>query len=237
MHSERNRVWQDPFLEERLADYDRWLREGGIRFSSRVVPVGEVLEAEPWVVPQEQVIEFLRGARSFALAPCACRSHYRRCNNPLEVCFLLDETADRHVKEGLARRVTLAEAKERLRLADRRGLVHLTIFMPPEKVYAVCSCCPCCCHELQILKRYGRVDLVARSDYVAQTDVAACVGCGACVGRCVFGARRVDENRMHYAETACYGCGLCITACPAGATRLARRNEEASRAAPIRTAR
>ncbi len=48
---------QDPFLEERLARVDRWLREGKISFSSRVVPVGEALGAQQWVLPTEQVLE------------------------------------------------------------------------------------------------------------------------------------------------------------------------------------
>ena len=79
----------DTHLEERLARYDKWVREGRVPFSSKVIPVGESLATQQWVLPTEQVVEFLRNARSFALTDCECRSRYQRCDNPLEVCFLI----------------------------------------------------------------------------------------------------------------------------------------------------
>ena len=63
----------DTYLEKRLARYDRWVQEGRVPFSSKVVPVGESLATQQWVVPTEQVVEFLRNARSFALIDCECR--------------------------------------------------------------------------------------------------------------------------------------------------------------------
>lgn len=214
----------DAYLEKRLAQYDGWLQAGRIPFSSKVVPVGEALDARQWVLPTEQVIEFLRSARSYALTPCACRSRYQRCDNPLEVCFLLDDAADQSVDDGTARHVSLEEATVVLRQANEHGLVHLTIYEPEHRVGAVCSCCSCCCHDLQFLRVYGRSDLVAHSEYVAQTDVETCTQCGACVERCVFGARVWQEDRLIFDAGACHGCGLCVTDCPAGATVLALRS-------------
>ena len=213
----------DTCLEERLARYDAWLREGRIPFSSKVVPVREALDVEQWVLPTEQVIEFLRSARSRAVTRCTCRSHYRRCDNPLEVCFLLDDAADQAVGDCAARYVSLEEAMCILRQANEHGLVHLTIYKPEHTVYAVCSCCSCCCHDLQFLRIYGRSDLIAHSEYIAQTDVEACTQCGACVQRCVFGARLWRDGRLSYDTGACYGCGLCVTVCPVGATVLRPR--------------
>ena len=114
-------------LEERLARYDRWVRERKIPFSSKVIPVRESLATQQWVVPTEQVIEFLRNARSFALADCECRSRYQRCDNPVEVCFLINDAADTYVAEGLGRHISLEEATSLLRQANERGLVHLTV--------------------------------------------------------------------------------------------------------------
>jgi Pyruvate/2-oxoacid:ferredoxin oxidoreductase delta subunit len=213
----------DAYVEERLDQYDAWLRDGRIPFSSKVIPIREALDAQQWVLPTEQVIEFLRSARSFALTPCTCRSHYRRCDNPLEICFLLGKAADQAVADHTARRVSLEEAMRALHQANEHGLVHLTIYEPEHTVYAVCSCCSCCCHDLQFLRLHGRSDLVAHSEYVAQTDTEACTQCGACVERCVFGARVWQEDRLTYDGGACYGCGLCVTVCAAGATTLALR--------------
>ena len=213
----------DPHLEERLARYDGWVREGRIPFSSRVVPVGESLSAEQWVLPPAQALEVLRKARTFALTDCACRTRYRRCDHPTDVCFLLDAAADAAVAEGRARRVSLEEAAGVLRRANEQGLVHLTIYDPQQGAFALCNCCPCCCHDLQFLRLYGRGDLIARSDYAAATDPEACTHCGDCIERCVFGARTERDGQMRYDPGACYGCGLCVTVCQAGATVMRRR--------------
>ena len=214
----------DAYLEDRLIQYDTWLREERISFSSKVIPVREALDVKQWVLPTEQVIELLHSARTYALTRCTCRSHYQRCDNPLEVCFLLDSAADQAIADGTARHVSLEEAMRVLRQANECGLVHLTIYEPEQTVYAVCSCCSCCCHDLQFLRAYGRSDLIGRSEYVAQTNMEACTHCGDCIQRCVFGARVWKDGCLSYDAGACYGCGLCVTVCPAGATVLKPRS-------------
>ena len=196
----------DPYLEDFVAKYDRWIEEGKVPHAARIIPVAESLEARPWVMPTEQVLEILRGARSLAVWPCVCRTHYQRCDNPVEVCLLLDQPAEALVARGAARTVTLEEAAGLLQLAADHGLS------------AVCSCCTCCCHELQILQKLGRRDRLARSEYAAVTDPEACTHCGACVDRCAFGARAMAEGRLQYRAEDCMGCGLCVTVC--GATRM-----------------
>lgn len=218
----------DMYLKKRLARYDRWVGEGRVPFSSKVVPVGESLAAQQWVVPTEQVVEFLRNARSFALIDCECRTRYQRCDNPVEVCFLINDAADTYIAKGLGRSVSLQEAESVLRQANERGLVHLTIYNPDQYVYAVCSCCPCCCHDLQFLRVYGRGDLIAYSEYVARTDMDACVHCGDCVERCVFEARVWEDGQMSYRPDACLGCGLCVTVCAVDATAMQRRSARVS---------
>lgn len=214
---------QDTFIEERLAQYDRWVRDRRIPFSSKVVPIGESLATQQWVLPTEQVLEFLRNARSSALIPCECRTRYHRCDNPVDVCFVINDAADACVAQGIGRYVSLEEARDALRLADEHGLVHLTIYNPHQYVYAVCSCCSCCCHDLQFLKRFGRSDLIAHSEYVAWTDPDVCTHCGNCIESCVFEARAWEDGRMRYNAAACYGCGLCAPVCPVEATVMQRR--------------
>jgi len=126
---------KDAPLEKRLQRYDRWIAEGRIPFSSRVIPVRESLNTQQWVLPTEQVLEFLRNARSFALADCTCRTHYRHCDHPLETCFLINDAADAHLAQATARRVSLKEAESVVRQANERGLVHLTVYNPEQYVY------------------------------------------------------------------------------------------------------
>jgi Pyruvate/2-oxoacid:ferredoxin oxidoreductase delta subunit len=214
---------QDDFLGKRLAQYDRWVQEKKIPFSSKVIPVRESLATQQWVIPTEQVIEMLRNARSFVVTDCDCRTHYQRCDNPVEICFLINDAADKLAAQGLGRHISLEDASARLRQADERGLVHLTIYDPAQYVYAICSCCACCCHDLQFLSRYGRTELIAYSEYVARTDMDLCIHCGDCIERCVFGARVWKDGQMQYDAAVCYGCGLCVTTCPTDATTMERR--------------
>lgn len=215
--------YNDSFLEKRLSRYDDWLGKGQISCSSKVVPVNESLDARQWVLPSEQALEILRIAKSVAVQHCECRSHYKRCDHPLEVCFLLNEVGDQFVSKGKARHVSLSEAAEILKKANESGLVHLSLYMPDHEIYALCSCCPCCCHDLQIIKQFRRKDLMVRSEYVAFSDHEACIHCGQCVERCFFGARDYNDEQMVYNPQSCVGCGLCVTICPATATTMVLR--------------
>jgi Pyruvate/2-oxoacid:ferredoxin oxidoreductase delta subunit len=219
----KHRARTDPFLTRRVAQYDEWLAQGLISHSARVVPVGESLTPRQWVLPAGQVTDVLRAARSIAVQNCECRTHYRRCDHPREVCLLLNQVGERLVEKGEARAVSLDEAEGILRQADASGLVHLSLYMPDHQVYALCSCCACCCHDLQIVRAFARPDLLVHADYVARTDPTACVDCGACVPRCVFGARAMRAGALVYRPASCAGCGLCVTVCPTGATTMALR--------------
>ena len=211
------------YVDSMEARYDRWQAQGRIKTTSKVIPVGQALAAQPWVMPTEQALLALRNARSFAVTDCQCRSLGGHCGRPAEVCFLLNDKADRLVEKGLARRISLEEAKNRLALANEHGLVPLTLFDPKQHLMALCHCCPCCCHDLQLLLVRGRDELVARSEYWAVQDMEACTHCGACVERCYFGARVWVGDLVVYDPAKCYGCGLCVTTCPAWAIALELR--------------
>lgn len=214
----KNSEGGDPFLEKWVVKYDRWLNEKQITYSSKVVPVSESISAKQWVLQTDQAIDILRNARTISLQKCVCRMHYKKCDNPVEVCFLLNDVGDKAVSNKIARHVSLSEAVDILKYANEKGLVHLSLYMPDHQVFALCSCCPCCCHDLQIAKIYKRKDLVVGSGYVAVTDPEICVHCGECIERCVFGARTFSDGRMTYFPEACLGCGLCVTVCPVEAT-------------------
>ena len=216
----------DTHLKKYVEKYEGWRKSGSFPFSSRIIPVQESFLPEQWVLPTEQVIRILREARSFALTDCICRTHYKRCDKPRDVCMLLDELADKAVSSGKARRISLAEAVDRLNEADRSGLVHMALYMPDHKMYALCSCCACCCHDLQLLLRYNRKDLVARSDYVAETDSHRCSSCTLCITRCVFGARKIQDDACVYDPKLCLGCGLCVSICPEKVIVMRKREGE-----------
>jgi ferredoxin len=211
---------RDGELEKRLHMVDGWVKEGKIPSSSKVIPVRQSVEHLQWVLPTQQVMQILRNSRSFALADCLCRKKHKRCDNPLEVCFYTNGVADKKVDQGAARHVSLEEASEKLKLANQHGLIHLTIYNPEQHVYALCSCCECCCHDIEFMKKLGRPDLVAHADYVASIDTGLCTHCGVCADRCMFDAQAMQEDKHVFRQERCYGCGLCVTSCQSDAIKM-----------------
>lgn len=213
----------DDFLKVRLDKYDEWIKNGKISFSSKVIPVNESLDARQWVLPTEQVAGILRNAKFIALQKCLCRVHYSRCDKPREVCLVLNEAGEKFVAKGEARQIPLSEALEVLRKANEAGLVHLSLYKPDHQVFALCSCCSCCCHDIQLVKVHNRRDLMVRSEYVAVTYMDTCIHCGVCAERCVFEARTMKGEHMEHNAEACLGCGLCVTTCPSQSIVMKQR--------------
>lgn len=205
---------QNSWLEERLVKYDSWMKAGKVPFISKVIPINKSLDYKQWILPTAQVIDILRNARIFLLIDCECRTLFKRCNNPINVCFLVNDAADESLKKGEGRKISIEEAKTILEKANENGLVHMTIYSPEQYICALCSCCLCCCGNLQLLKKFNRRDFIAHSDYIAITDFDKCTSCGICTDRCIFDARAIKNNELIVAGKQCYGCGLCVTTCP-----------------------
>ncbi|MBU3952338.1 MAG: 4Fe-4S binding protein [Proteobacteria bacterium] len=214
----------DSFLKKYANRYDKWLGEGKIAYTSRVIPIEKSLDAKQWVMPTQQAISILTRANSFALTACECRTHYH-CDKPKEVCFLLNEVADKAVEKNEARKVDEKEAIRVLQSAGKAGLVHLSLYRPGQEVFALCNCCPCCCHDLQLLIQYKRTELVVHSDFSASTTESLCRDCGLCTETCPFKARNLTDNGLVFDPKCCYGCGVCVPVCPEAAITMKKRHE------------
>ena len=213
----------DLFLEKRLHKYDKWIEKKQISYSSKVIPLAKSIAAKQWVLPANRVLEILKQMDFIAVQNCECRTHYKRCDNPLEVCLLFNSVAKAIVKKGKARAVDIEEASEIIKMANDRGLVHLSLYMPDHQIFALCSCCSCCCHDLQIVKKYNRKELMVWSDYIAVTDEDECISCGECIDLCIFNARFFSESKLSFDAVKCFGCGVCVTKCPVEAIRMENR--------------
>ena len=211
------------YISKRIRKTERTIRTGQLKYSSKVIPIRKAITATQYILPTQQAIKLLEEARLFALAKCGCRVTFRNCKNPVDTCLLLDEEAEYLISRGYAKKISLEEAKSVLDIANRAGLVHLTLYLPGQKAYAICSCCPCCCHDLQALLKYGKSFFVAKSDYIATCNMDLCIGCGDCIERCIFGAREMQNGKSIVIEENCYGCGLCVTTCPTKASELIPR--------------
>jgi len=218
---------KDFYMTTRLSIYDRYLEAEKIQTSSEVLTTMEALhyhrhphDGITTVVGRDEAADILDRSKTVALLPCSCRLTFRRCSKPAETCLNLDTAAEESLARGVGREISRAEAEGLLAVADREGLVHLAIHAPGQPRYALCSCCPCCCHDLQALLRYGRTNWVRRAAYAAETARDQCIACGECASRCYFGVRAMKDGTLVLDESKCYGCGLCVTACPNGAIEM-----------------
>lgn len=222
---------EDFYMRSRLQIYDKYIAEGWLQASSRVMTTGEALRhhellhaaGRTLIVTSDEAFDILGRAYLRVLVPCSCRLTFQNCHKPVNTCINLNESAEELLERGVGQRVTLEEGQEILTIADREGLIHLTISAPGQLEYALCSCCSCCCHDLQALLSYGRSKWVQKAGVVAWDDREKCIHCLDCVERCVFGARKNIDDHLFYDPRLCYGCGLCVTSCPAGVITLKER--------------
>ncbi|MFH1058250.1 MAG: 4Fe-4S binding protein [Pseudomonadota bacterium] len=209
-----------------LFDADAWQKAPQLR----TIPVGRSLDARHEVMAYEQASVLVGNQRKILVAPCICRREHaitgEACNKPEEACLVFGMGVDYYEKNGLGRRITVDEALDILKAADKAGLV----LQPSnsQKIMNICCCCGCCCHVLKSMKRHPRPAELAASAFVARLDTNKCTGCGVCVKRCQMDALSLsgadkNDRKAVLDPDRCIGCGLCVTTCPGQALELARK--------------
>ncbi len=70
------------------------------------------------------------------------------------------------------------------------------------------------------------IPLVAKSAFVAaQNNEGECTNCGSCARLCYFGARVMQDGKLHFNSNLCYGCGLCVSRCINSIIQLKKRSK------------
>jgi Pyruvate/2-oxoacid:ferredoxin oxidoreductase delta subunit len=208
---------------KKVIDEQRQKLAEGKREPSTVVPVNIVIPARQRVLTDQQVREILTTSDSIGITDCGCRLAEGNCDNPVDVCITVGMSAEDIASDEDTRKISIGEALEVLDRTAEEGLVHITLWDGSHTPYAICSCCPCCCHELLAMSRFGYSDQVIVSDFIADHDKEACTGCGTCVTRCHFGAFTETEDGVLYQAEKCFGCGLCALTCPVDAINMTVR--------------
>jgi len=183
----------------------------------RVVPVNEGIEPQSRVLPYEDVLKIIEGAKTLSVTNCSCRViSGAPCKKPLEVCMQVDRAAEYNIERGTGRALTKEEAKKILKLCEEEGLVH-TVDNRQVVGHVICNCCRDCCLNWAVMK--GPKKWVAPSRFTARVDESTCIGCGTCVDRCYFDAITLGDTAK-VEEGKCMGCGACTVTCPTESIRL-----------------
>lgn len=191
---------------------------------NRIIPSEEAIPDEPEILPFEIASRMIEKNEIYAVANCPCRILGGNCDKPLEVCLCFDGVARFLTERGMAKLISIDEARDILKKSEHAGLVH-TGSNSTEKLSFLCNCCPCCCHLLMLLTKKNLTEAIAKSSYRAKFNVESCIGCGVCHERCPVGAFNMNGEVADYDSTKCIGCGLCISTCPTAAIVLFKREE------------
>ncbi len=192
----------------------------------RVIPVNHSFQGSESsrIQTLEEIEKILKNAKIISVENCACRTRERNCEYPMEVCIGLDDLARYCIKRGIGKEITFKEALDIIKLAEDKGLVHMTANSDNPNV--ICNCCTCCCSLMKAVIETGNKKALAKSRYRAQIDDSLCDDCLICTEACHFECL-VDKNGKLYQNTEnCYGCGLCTRVCPQRAIKLVETEKE-----------
>ncbi len=171
-----------------------------------------------------EVEAMIDAATDIIVQPCDCRRLRQACDKPVETCIWMDDGARAALDRGHGRRLTGEQAKELVRWADRKGLMHTADSeWQTRGLHAICNCCADDCYPFRAAQELGSKGVWPKSRYVAAYDPDLCRQCGACVKRCHFEAFYHDGTtipvdgkmklEVFYDPEKCWGCGLCANTC------------------------
>ncbi len=204
---------------------DQWCYE---IYREKMLPYIEKLrrkeEVERSPETYELVEEFygmIDSTQEIRLIPCNCRKLAQNCDKPTGTCMGFDSSiTDRTGGQPL----TKEEAKEIVRLAHKKGLMHqINSDWRINGPVWMCNCCSCCCYPTRLALELGSVGVFPVVQYKARQNEDTCTHCGVCTKRCNFSAFFHDgtevtvngkiRKQVSFDEQKCWGCGLCESTC------------------------
>jgi NAD-dependent dihydropyrimidine dehydrogenase PreA subunit len=196
---------------------------------ARVIPVNEGISSTSKILPYEDARAIINKSKKFAISHCYCRTdkHLRNekaCGAPREICMSLDFAADFLIRNNIAKETDRETMLEKLDLAEKHNLVHMTDNAKDGFTF-ICNCCGCCCGLLGASTRLNSKPATVSSSYIVEWDMEKCNHCGKCARACQINALQWINKITVYNEKRCIGCGECISSCPKDALKLVPRKD------------
>ncbi len=90
----------------------------------------------------DEANEIVEISEGLALGPCACRTVFHNCDNPINAEIMVGLSRNIFIDERPDdyREITKQEAKDILKQCHQSGLIH-TIVKCRQDFYAICNCC------------------------------------------------------------------------------------------------
>lgn len=174
------------------------------------------------VEPLKEVLGMFDSAKEIVVSECACRVRAGRCDNSTRTCIKVNSGAKVETKVGqlYSEPITAEEARAIVTESHAKGMLLTVEWCVDPYIYAICSCCSCCCLPRKMrFERNIRGALYA-GKYMPHCNTEKCTRCDTCVKTCPGEAISFPRNSFRVDLNRCVGCGLCETRCPAGAIKL-----------------
>ena len=165
----------------------------------RVIPVESAIPADAQTIDNERVSKYIEDNDGhLSVTPCQCRRVRKFMNEgsgDLDegLCIFMGHVGDMFNNTGKGRPVSVAEAKELVKLAEERGCVHQITTLHQGETFAICNCMPESCLALGV-SQYYNTPATSKSNYVAEIDQEKCVACGQCTDRCANNAIQMGQK-------------------------------------------
>lgn len=170
------------------------------------------------ILPLEKVLEFIDAKEQpVYLNYCDCRSLRGECGKPTKTCITYRNGINSFVHRGLSEEINKDKAKEIVKMADKKGLMHTV------NPTGICNCCGDCCYLFRGQARRDSRGFWPKSEQIIEFTSETCIQCGACLRRCYFDVFSKENGEITADISKCIGCGICATACPTNSLKLKER--------------